>query len=101
MMHIRSRFALFLLGSTLVPLGASAQSGTCFSDWSAASAIVKAQDFVTPDQLSRLAPAKLGGDIVRSSLCETPNGYVYKLVIRDSTGQLKALTVDARRPFDR
>ena len=74
---------------------------SCFADWSAASIIVKAESLVPVDELAKLAPAKLGGDVVRSALCETKTGFVYKLVVRDKSGVVKSVTVDARHPFDR
>lgn len=63
--------------------------------------MVKAEGLVTIDQLTKLAPAKLGGEIVRSSLCESKAGFVYKLVVRTVGGQMKSIEVDAKHPFDR
>lgn len=100
-MHTMRLPLLILLGTTWASFGAVAQADACFSDWSAASIIVKAESLVTVEQLTKLAPAKLGGDVVRSALCETKSGFVYKLVIRDKTGQLKSHVVDAKHPFDR
>ncbi len=89
------------LGALLLAPAATAHAETCFADWSAASTIAKAESLVPIDQLAKLAPSKLGGDVVRSSLCETNTGFVYKLVVRDKAGELKTLTVDAKQPFDR
>lgn len=85
---------------TLAPLTAQAANDACFTDWTAASILVKAEGLVTLDTLTRLAPSKLGGDIVRSSLCETKNGFVYRLVVRTREGSMKSLSVDAKHPFD-
>ena len=43
-------------------------------------------------------PAK-NGEIVRSTLCEAQSGFVYKLVIRSSTGKITNVIVDAKTPF--
>lgn len=95
-------FALAALFLAMVspPIRAQANE-TCFTDWSTASTIVKAESLVPVDQLAKFAPTKLGGDLVRSALCETETGYVYKLVVRDRAGVVKSLTVDAKHPFDR
>jgi uncharacterized membrane protein YkoI len=98
-MLILIRLIVFALGFTVSPLGAAAQTGTCLTDWTAAGAIVKSEGLVTVDQLTKLAPSKLGGDIVRISLCEAKTGYVYKLVIKDAGGQIKNMVVDAKSPF--
>jgi hypothetical protein len=34
-------------------------------------------------------------------LCEDNGSFVYKLVTREPKGQVKTLTIDARRPFVR
>jgi uncharacterized membrane protein YkoI len=98
---MRTLIILFLvwLAAASAPLPAAAQGEPCFADWAAASAVVKAEGLVTVDQLTKLAPARLGGDVVRTTLCETRAGYVYKLVIRDAAGQIKTITVDAKKPF--
>jgi hypothetical protein len=93
------RLTLIVLGTTSASLWAFAQNGACFADWSQASIIVKTEGLVTVDQLTKSGSTTLGGQIVRSTLCEGPSGYVYKLVIRDADGQLKNVTVDAKRPF--
>ena len=90
---------IILLAATLVPLAAFGQSEPCFADWSAAGAVVKSEGLVTVDQLTKLARAKLGGEVVRTTLCESKGGYVYKLVIRDASGQINTVTVDAKKPF--
>lgn len=91
---------LLILLATASALNVSwAQSSVCFADWSAASAVVKSQGLMTLDQLTKLAPTKLGGEIVRSTLCEGEKGHVYRLIIRDRAGQLKTVVVDAKHPF--
>jgi len=98
MMILPIRILTILMSLTSAPFAASA-ADACFSDWSAASILVKAEGLVTIDQLTTAASAKLGGEIVRSTLCETKAGFVYKLVVRTKNGQMKAVSVDAKNPF--
>ena len=100
-MIFTTRAIFLLLGLTRASFAAFAANDACFSDWSAASILVKAEGLVTIEQLTKLAPSKLGGEIVRSTLCETKTGFVYKLVVRDKSGIVKSLIVDAKHPFDR
>jgi uncharacterized membrane protein YkoI len=71
----------------------------CFSDWSAASAVVRHEGLITIEQLVALAPSKLGGEIVRTTLCQERQGFVYRLVVRQPSGQLHRVTIDAKKPF--
>jgi uncharacterized membrane protein YkoI len=92
-------FLLIVFGLASTTSIAMAENGTCFADWATASRIVAAEGLVTLDQLSKLAQGKLGGEIVRSSLCEVKTGFVYKLVVRDAEGRLKNVLLDAKTPF--
>jgi uncharacterized membrane protein YkoI len=92
-------FVLAVIGLASTASVAAAENGTCFTDWAAASRVVATEGLVTLDQLSKSSQDKLGGDIVRSSLCEASSGYVYKLVVRDAQGRLKNVLLDAKTPF--
>jgi uncharacterized membrane protein YkoI len=85
----------------LAPRPASAEEARCFADWSDAAAVAKQEQLVAVELLSRLAHGKLLGEIVKSTLCEEHGRYVYRLVVRESKGQLRNVTVDARQPFER
>jgi uncharacterized membrane protein YkoI len=93
------RFVIFCLAQALSLDASFAQSSACFSDWSAAAAVVKSEGLVTLDELTKLAPSKFGGEIVRSALCESEKGHVYRLTIRDANGRLMSVVVDAKHPF--
>ncbi|MEQ1712665.1 MAG: hypothetical protein ABL908_14865 [Hyphomicrobium sp.] len=81
---------------------ASARAGeTCMADWSVAASVVRKEGLTTVEQLLKLAHKSGAGDIVRTTLCEDGGTYVYRLVVKDRNGQLKTLTVDARKPFAR
>lgn len=80
----------------------SAHAGeTCMADWSQAASVVRKEGLTTVEQLLKLAHKSGAGDIVRTTLCEDAGTYVYRLVVKDRNGQLKTLTVDARKPFAR
>jgi hypothetical protein len=96
--------AVMLAITTFAPAAALAQAGACFSDWSTAGDVVKSHGLIPVNQLTKLAPSRLGGEIVRIALCEADDGqdgYVYRLILRDTAGGLKTLTLDAKHPFAR
>ncbi len=72
---------------------------TCIDRWSEAAPVVAAKRLVKVEELSALAPKKLGGSIVKATLCQEDGSYIYSLVLRTTKGKLKSVTVDARRPF--
>jgi hypothetical protein len=73
----------------------------CYADWSIAAPIVRKQGLATVETLARRAQTQISGDIVKTTLCEEKDGFVYRLLIRDSSGRLSNKTVDARMPFGR
>lgn len=84
----------------MVIAAAEARAGVeCITDWSDARAIVKKEGLTTVEVLVRQAPDRLGGEIVRSTLCRDGAHFTYRLIIRDSGGTIKVVTVDARDPF--
>jgi hypothetical protein len=85
------------------PSLAQTGEGACFSDWTAAAAVVKANGLVTSQHLTSLAQTQLGGAIVRLALCEsdTASGYAYRVIVRTAAGGVKTLVLDAKQPFDR
>jgi uncharacterized membrane protein YkoI len=74
---------------------------TCYPDWSTASAVARSEGLTSADRIVRQAPTELGGDVARMTLCKDGTSYVYRLVVRDAYGQVRSVTVDARRPFSR
>jgi hypothetical protein len=78
-----------------------ASAGACYADWSEAAPIVLKEKLTTVEALAVLAKARIPGAIVKTTLCEESEGFVYRLLIRDSSGRLSNRTVDARAPFAR
>ncbi len=77
----------------------AAETETCLSDWAVARDVVRRENLVTVEQLAQSPQAKINGQIVKATLCLEANGYIYRLVVRDSGGRLRALTIDAQSPI--
>jgi uncharacterized membrane protein YkoI len=82
------------------PAAQDLQDLKCAPDWSYGAMIVRKEGLLTVEQLTAIVEAKIDGEIVKTTLCESGGKYVFKLVVRQR-GQFKTLTVDARKPFDR
>ncbi len=96
-----SRFiSVLILILTVATNGGGAAAGeTCFADWSVASPIVKKEGLVAVEQLTPTAKMRFNGDVVKVTLCEDNGVYIYRLIVKDSRGNLKTETVDAKNPF--
>lgn len=79
--------------------GRGALAGECFADWSVASPIVKKEGLLSVEELTPLVKRRMNGDVVKVTLCQEGSGYVFRLVIKDGSGNLKTVTVDAKNPF--
>ena len=79
---------------------AEAQPAKCFKSWSEAAQVVKQERLVAVEQLSRFSEARLGGTIVKSTLCEIGRRFLYRLIVRPALGPLRSVAIDARQPFD-
>jgi len=71
----------------------------CFDDWSVAAKAVKKQGLVSVEELSVIAKKKLSGQIMKTTLCKTKQGFAYLVVVRSSAGKLETFRTDARNPF--
>lgn len=86
---------LYLIASP----ASAADTDRCYADWSQAAQIVRAESLVTAKDVHERARAGQIGDVVRMTLCEEKGRFVYRLVIRESKGQVIKRTVDAKSPF--
>ncbi|MEO1205726.1 MAG: hypothetical protein AAFV45_05285 [Pseudomonadota bacterium] len=73
----------------------------CIGDWSKASRIVRLERLAKIGDVARFAEQSGYPSLLKVSLCsfETPGRggrYVYELVVRDPSGRLKRLRVDAK-----
>jgi len=72
---------------------------SCFDDWSVAASAVKRNGLVSVEELSARAKKKLSGQIVKTTLCRTKQGFAYLVVVRTLEGRLETFWTDARNPF--
>lgn len=83
------------VAATLAP--AASQADVCLPDWGIAGEIVRRENLITIEELrSEILPAGQG-QIVKSTLCRSAKGYVYRFVVRDRAGQLRNTVVPAAR----
>lgn len=68
----------------------------CLSDWGAAGSIVREKGLRTVEQLAGDKKERGVGQIVQVKLCLAGVRYVYRLVVRDPSGSLKNMEVDAK-----
>jgi uncharacterized membrane protein YkoI len=87
-------FALLLAG---VPARAESR---CINDWSEAAPIVRQEGLYTVEKLTSEARSAIKGSIVKTTLCQDNGVWMYRLIVRVK-GNLKMMTVDAKKPFPR
>lgn len=68
----------------------------CLSDWGMAGQIVRRENLITVEEVSRSLAADGIGELVKTTLCRSDDGYFYRLVIRSPTGQLRTTVMTAR-----
>lgn len=87
--------ATALLSLTLSAAAQSGDDGDCIVDWGAAGELVRRERLVTVEQLAAGAHRDLGGVIIKATLCRESGAYVYRLVIREASGQMRGAVVSA------
>lgn len=85
------------LAALVIGLAASlpAAYADCLNDWGAAAEVVRANGLQTVEQLAKTSPQQLKGQIIKATLCEEGGSFVYRLVVREATGQMKNVVIDA------
>ncbi len=68
----------------------------CLTDWGMAGQIVRKENLITVEEVSRSLAADGIGELVKTTLCRSEDGYFYRLVIRMPTGQLKTTVMTAK-----
>ena len=68
----------------------------CVADWSTAAQIVVKEQLLTIEQISAAQAGAIPGKIVKTTLCREKDGFVYRLVVRNTGGQLRNIVVDAQ-----
>jgi pyocin large subunit-like protein len=75
---------------------ADSRADDCLTDWGMAGQIVRRENLITVEEVSRSLAADGIGKLVKTTLCRTEAGYFYRLVIRSPTGQLRTTVMTAR-----
>lgn len=94
------RVVLALAAFALPAQVAIAETDRCFEDWSDAAPIMLKEGLVATKDLHDQARLHLTGSLMRITLCRAGSNYVYRLLVRDPSGRLTMVTVDARHPFE-
>ncbi|MET1047286.1 MAG: hypothetical protein ABWX70_11395 [Hyphomicrobium sp.] len=89
------RAAAVWAAASVLPHG-SAYAIDCLTDWGMAGQIVRRENLITVDEVSRSLAADGIGVLVKTTLCRSPDGYFYRLVIRMPTGQLRTTVMTAK-----
>ena len=71
----------------------------CIESWSDAAPIVRSEALVAVRDVHEQVRQRRIGDLVKATLCQEGGRYVYRLVVRETSGRITPLTVDARKPF--
>lgn len=77
-------------------LHGSACADDCLTDWGMAGQIVRRENLITVEEVSKSLEADGIGELVKTTLCRSRDGYFYHLVIRSPTGQLTTSVITAR-----
>lgn len=93
-------FCFYLLAATVLLTSPAAAASRCISDWSEAAPIVRKEGLYTVEKLTSEARGKIKGNIVKTTLCQDDNTWVFRLIVRVK-GNLRMMTVDAKNPFPR
>lgn len=79
-------------------LPAPASAVDCLTDWGLAGQIVRRENLITVEDVSRSLDADGLGTLVKMTLCRSEKGYYYRLVIRGPAGELKTTIMMATLP---
>ena len=90
------RRALAAAAAAVALASSAARGDDCLTDWGMAGQIVRRENLITVEEVSKSLAADGIGQLVKTTLCRSENGYFYRLVIRSPTGQLKTTVMTAR-----
>jgi len=82
--------------AAIVLLQGSAIADDCLNDWGLAGQIVRQEKLITVEEVAKSLTADGVGQLVKTTLCRSAEGYFYRIVIRSPTGQLKSSVMSAR-----
>ena len=76
------------------------QSMRCFDDWSDAAPIVLRENLVPAREVQSWARKRLKGNVIRVTLCQDGDRYIYRLLVREQKGRIRNRIVEARGPLE-
>lgn len=76
------------------------QSVKCFDDWSDAAPIVLRENLVPAREIQSWARKRLKGNVIRVTLCQDGDHYIYRVLVREPKGRIRNRTVEARGPLE-
>jgi hypothetical protein len=76
------------------------QSVRCFDDWSDAAPIVLRENLLPARDIHSWARKRLKGKVIRMTLCQDGDRYIYRILVREPKGRIRNRIVDARGPLD-
>ena len=102
---LRSTTALgaFVLAALLALSPAPAavgKSAKCFDDWSDAAPIVLREKLVPVRDIQAWARKRLKGIVIRVTLCQEGERYIYRILVREPKGRIRNRTVEAHGPLE-
>ena len=90
-------FAMLALSPAPAAIG---QSVRCFEDWSDAAPIVLREHLVPARELQSWVRKRLKGKVIRVTLCQDGDRYIYRLLVRGPKGRIRNRTVEAKGPLE-
>jgi hypothetical protein len=76
------------------------QSVRCFDDWSDAAPIVLSEKLVPVRDIQAWARKRLKGIVIRVTLCQDGERYIYRILVREPKGRIRNRTVEAHGPLE-
>jgi len=76
------------------------ESMRCYEDWSDAAPIVLREKLIPTRELQSWARKRLKGNVIRVTLCQDGERYVYRVLVREPKGRIRNRTIEARGPLD-
>jgi hypothetical protein len=87
--------AVAVIAAAALVLPGWARAEDCLTDWGMAGQIVRSENLITVEEVSKSLAADGIGELVKTTLCRSPDGYFYRIVVRSPTGQLRTTVITA------
>jgi hypothetical protein len=88
--------AVAATAAAAIMLPGSACADDCLTDWGMAGQIVRRENLITVDEVSKSLEADGIGQLVKTTLCRSDDGYFYRLVVRCPPAKQKTTVMTAK-----